>query len=523
MHEIDTEEINWSILVVIIIGTFMAILDGSIVNVALPKMMVIFSASTEDIQWILTAYMLTLGVIMPLSGYLGDTFGYKRTYITALALFIIGSVLCGMSLGVNTMIVARIIQALGGGIMQPLGMAIIYMSFPRSKIGMVLGFWGIAAMAAPAVGPTLGGYLVEFANWRLIFYINLPIGLINLFLAGMILQETPLVKGKQLDWLGILSCSIGLFCILLALSDGNKYGWSSPFIVSLFMIAAVTLSVFVWNELRHPEPILDLRMFNNFIFTISVIIGSLLAMGMFGAIFLIPLLLQSVLGQTAMKTGLIMFPAALASGIMMPISGKLFDKYGARGIVIFGLALVTWTTYVMSGFNALTPFAAMTVWLTIRGAGMGFSMMPVTTVGMNTVPPQLIGRASALSNVIRQVSSSFGIAMLTTIMQHRQVLHFSNLAQSVNLNSNEYFRLQTTLTETASSLGLGHTTAQGLGISVLAKEIAQFSMIQAIDDCFMVAALLCLIGLLLSLFLKEKKKITIPVRTEDAAVNSAAP
>ena len=503
---------------VIIIGTFMAILDGSIVNVALPKMMVIFSANTEDIQWILTAYMLTLGVIMPISGFLGDTFGYKRTYITALALFVIGSALCGMSLGVNTMIAARIIQALGGGIMQPLGMALIYMSFPRSKIGMVLGFWGIAAMAAPAIGPTLGGYLVEYANWRLIFYINLPIGLINLFLAGVILKETPLIKGKHLDWLGIATCSIGLFAILLALSDGNKYGWGSPTIVGLFIIAVLTLSFFVWNELHHPEPILDLRLFKNFIFTISVIIGSLLAMGMFGAIFLVPLLLQSVLGQTAMKTGLIMFPAALASGIMMPISGKLFDKYGARGIVIAGLALVTWTTYAMKDFNAFTPFAMMTVWLTIRGAGMGLAMMPVTTAGMNTVPPHLIGRASALSNVIRQVSSSLGIAMLTTIMQHRQVFHFANLAQSVNLNSSDYVQLQTTLTETATSMGLGFSSAQSFAVSMIAKEIGQLSMIQALDDCFIVASLLCLIGLVLSVFLKESKKFAVPAPTKDATV-----
>jgi EmrB/QacA subfamily drug resistance transporter len=505
MNNPDTEKMNWSILVVIVIGTFMAILDSSIVNVALPKMMTIFNASADDIQWILTAYMLTLGVIMPISGFLGDTFGYKRTYIVALSLFVLGSVFCGMSWGVNSMIAARIIQALGGGIMQPLGMALIYQSFPRSKIGMVLGFWGIAAMAAPAIGPTLGGYLVEYSNWRLIFYINLPIGILNLFLAGMILKETPLVKGKHFDFVGIATSSIGLFSTLLALSDGTKYGWSSPFIVTLFITSLITLTIFVFNELQHPEPILDLRMFKNFLFSISVIISSLLAIGMFGAIFLIPMLLQNVLGQTAMKTGLIMFPAAIASGVMMPLSGKLFDKYGARGIVIGGLILVTWTTYAMNGFNDLTPYAVMTVWLTIRGAGMGLSMMPVTTVGMNTVPTALIGRASALSNVIRQVSSSFGIAMFTTIMQHRQVFHFSNMAQSLNLNSNEYVHLQATLGDISTSLGLGYGTTQGLGISIIANEIGKLSMIQAIGDCFIVAAALCLVALVMSLFLKESK------------------
>ncbi|MGE5403526.1 MAG: DHA2 family efflux MFS transporter permease subunit, partial [Candidatus Saccharibacteria bacterium] len=322
MNPHDTEKIEWSILIVIIIGTFMAILDSSIVNVALPKMMVIFNVSTDDIQWILTAYMLTLGVVMPLSGYLGDTYGYKRVYMIALGLFIAGSFLCGLAWNVNSMIAARIVQALGGGIMQPLGMAIIYQSFPRSKIGMVLGFWGIASMAAPAIGPTLGGYLVDYVNWRLIFFINIPIGIINFFLAGMILRETPLIKGKHLDYIGVFTSVIGLFCLLLALSEGTKEGWTSPYIVSLFAVSAVTLVWFVFNELTHPEPILDLRVFKNVIFTISIIIGSFLAIGMFGAIFLLPLLLQNVFGQTAMKTGLIMVPGAIASGLMMPISGR---------------------------------------------------------------------------------------------------------------------------------------------------------------------------------------------------------
>lgn len=440
----------------------------------------------------------------------------------ALTLFVIGSALCGMSLGLNTMIAARIIQAIGGGIMQPLGMALIYMSFPRSKIGMVLGFWGIAAMAAPAIGPTLGGYLVEYANWRLIFYINVPIGLLNLLLAGMILKETPLVKGKHLDWKGMVACSIGLFCILLALSDGNTYGWASAYIIALFLTAALTLSFFIWNELHNAEPILDLRIFKNFTFTISVIISSLLAMGMFGAVFLLPLLLQNELGQTAMKTGLIMFPAALASGIMMPISGRLFDKYGARGIVISGLVLVTWTTYAMSGFNELTPFAAITMWLTIRGAGMGFSMMPVTTAGMNTVLPHQIGRASALSNVIRQVAASFGVAMFTTIMQHRQAFHFANLAQSVNLSSPEYLHIQALLSQMSTATGLGYTTVQAVGISLIAQKLAILSMIHAIGDCFVVAAMLCLAAIPLTILLKPKSQkpkpqtISAPVKEAEA-------
>lgn len=504
--EAAAEKTNWSVLIIIILGTFMAILDSSIVNVALPKMMAIFNATPDDIEWILTAYMLTLGVIMPISGFLGDTYGYKRIYILALMLFVIGSTLCGMAWSVDSMIFARVIQALGGGIMQPLGMAMIYQNFPRSKIGMVLGFWGIAAMAAPAIGPTLGGYLVDYVNWRLIFYINLPIGILTLFLGGLILHETPLVKGKHFDYIGLITSVLGLFCLLLALSDGAKEGWTSLYILGLVTIALTSLAIFVVNELNHPEPILDLRIFKNFTFSLSALIGSMLAIGLFGAIFLVPMMLQNYLGQSAMQTGLILFPASLASGVMMPLSGRLFDKYGARGVVVLGLAVVTWTTYVMSGFNALTPFLTMTVWMTVRGAGMGFCMMPVTTAGMNTVPPALIGKASALSNVIRQVAASFGIAMFTTIMQSRQVHHFAVLAQSANLNSTDYLNIQTAINEVATTWGLSLTQAQGTGLSLVAKLIFIRSMVQAIDDCFLIAAAMCLLALFLSLFLLNDKR-----------------
>ncbi len=516
MPDNDSEQMNWSILLVIILGTFMAILDSSIVNVALPKMMAIFNASAKDIEWILTAYMLTLGVIMPTSGFLGDRYGYKKVYIGALFLFVLGSAFCGMAWSVNSMIAARVVQALGGGIMQPLGMAVLYQSFPRSKIGMVLGFWGIAAMAAPAVGPTLGGYLVEYVNWRLIFYINLPIGAVTLFLAGLIMKETPMIKSHHFDFIGLISSSGGLFCLLLALSKGTSEGWTSLYILSLVIVAAACLTIFVINELSHPEPILDLRLFKNFIFTLSVVIGSLISIGLFGAIFLIPMMLQNYLGQTAMTAGIIMFPGALASGIMMPISGRLFDRYGARWIVAFGLMVVAYTTYVTSTFSALTPFFAITVWLAVRGAGMGFSLMPITTAGMNTVPPHLVGKASALSNLIRQVAASFGVAMFTTIMQNRQVYHFANLAQSLNLSSSEYISIQSYMNSNASSWGLSMSQAQGIGLSSISKMLYIRSMIESIDDCFMVATFMCLLALLLCVFFFKDSRRPQPVPAPDA-------
>ncbi len=512
------DKINWSIAVVIIIGTFMAILDGTIVNVSLPKMMAVFGVPANQIQWVATAYMLALGVVMPMTGYLGDRYGYKRMYLFALGMFTLGSALCGASWNLASMVVARVIQAVGGGIMQPLGMAIIDQNYPRSRMGTVLGVWGISTMAAPAIGPTLGGYLVDYASWRLIFYINLPVGILNLFLAALILRETQKITGKNFDFVGIVTSTVGFLCLLLALSQGNEHGWGSPYIVSLLAIAFTSLTVLVVNELRHPEPVLDLRLFRNFTFTLSVVIGSIISIGMFGVVFLFPMFLQNVLGQSAMQTGVIMFPAALASGLVMPISGQIFDRYGARGIVVVGMAIVTFTTYMMSGFNALTPFSVMIGWLVLRGLGMGFSFMPVNTAGMNTVSPALVGRASALSNVVRQVAAAFGIAMFTTIMQHRQVFHYHNLAQNLNLKGDEGAALMAGVTHLAAGLGLSPAAAQGLGASLILQQVVKLSMVQAICDCFIVSTVMCLLATLCSLMLGGSRR-----RQQELVVTSRAP
>jgi DHA2 family multidrug resistance protein len=507
-HKIElNQELNWPVITILIIGTFMAILDSSIVNVALPKMMAVFGANTDTIEWVVTAYMLSMGVVMPLSGFLGDTFGYKRCYIASLALFVTGSALCGFAWSMNALIVARVIQALGGGILMPLGMAILYKICPRGRIGEVLGVWGISAMAAPAIGPTLGGYLVQFVDWRMIFYLNVPIGIINLYLAYTTLGETDLIKGKQFDLVGIILSSIGFFTLLLALSEGAKDGWGTPFIVGLLIAAVISLTAFVINELGHPEPILQLRLFQNYVFTVATFLSCILAIGMFAIIFLLPIMIQDIFGQTPLKCGLILFPGAIASGLIMPFSGWFFDRYGAKGIVITGIAIITVTTYAMHTFSDLTPFWYITMLMMIRGAGMGLAMMPVMNVGMNAAPAYLVGRASATINVVRQVSASLGIAILTTIMQDRQVFHASVLAEAVNSStSNAALAMREGLQSLAHQFGVSVGLSPALGLGLIFYKIELLSTIQAIDDCFMVAAAMCLFALFVSFFLVDDVK-----------------
>ncbi len=506
MTATDSEKIDWSILSVIVIGTFMAVLLSSIVNVALPKMMIIFSASASQIQWILTAYLLVMGVMMPLAGYLGDTFGYKRVYCLALAVFTLGSAFCAISWNLNSIIVARVIQATGGGLIQPIGMTIIYQTYPREKIGQVLGIWGIAAMAAPAIGPTLGGYLVEYVSWRWMFIIIVPMGIVCYSYATSRLKETPLVKGHHFDLAGLVLSMVGFFTLLMALSNGNKDGWASPFIVSLLVTSGCSLCYLVYHELRHPEPIMAFRLLGNYHFSLSILVGSALSMGMFGATFLMPIFLQNVLGLSAMDSGLMMFPAALGAAVAMPIGGRIFDKFGARWVVIPGMMVITWTTYLMAGFSAATAFSAMILIMVVRNVGMGLAMMPVMTAGMNAIPNELVGRASSISNVMRQIAASVGIAMFTSIMQSKQSYHLQSLAGNLNLNSMEMHDLTSALQSIATSFGLDSSGLQYLSLSVLYKQIAQLSSIYAINDCFHVAAAICAVATVLSLFMKEIKK-----------------
>lgn len=522
MSDSTSAKTDWSVVIVILIGTFMAVLNGSIVNVALPKIMAIFNTTASSIQWVLSAYMMTMGVVMPVTGYLADTFGYKRMYIIAMSIFVLGSCLCGLSWNVPSLVAARIIQAIGGSIMQPLGMAFIYRVTPREKIGMTMGIWGIAAMAAPAIGPTLGGYLVEYVDWRLIFYINVPIGILNVWLAGLLLQETERIKGEIIDIFGFVSSTIGLFCLLFALSQGTKHGWTSVYIVSLFAAASIMLTAFVINELNHPAPLLELRLFKNAMFTISTIIGSFLNIGMFAAMFLLPLLLQNVLGQTAMKTGLLLFPAAVATALFMPVSGRMFDKYGARAIVLVGLGIVTFTTFMVGHINAMTPFSVMVFWLVLRGIGMGLSMMPVTTLGMATIPIMLTSKASAMGNVIRQVAASLGIAMFTTIMQNRQVFHFASLAQNLNLQASDALTLQHDMYNLSAAQGWDASTLNAVYGSVLATAAGKLSMVNAINDCFIVATGFCLMAVICSFFIPRGKIASKTASSESSETRQAA-
>lgn len=494
----------WAAILVLVLGAFMAILDGSIVNVALPKLMAIFGVSADKIQWVMTAYMLTSGVVVPVTGYLGDKLGYKRVYIYSLVAFTLGSALCGLAWSNSSLIAFRVIQAIGGGMLIPLSMSIIYRIVPRQKIGMAMGVWGIAAIMAPAVGPTAGGYLVDYYSWHLIFTINIPIGIVAFILTYLFIEETPLVKGLKFDYTGSILCCAGLFCLLLALSQGQDKGWTSQYIVTLLVVAGFLLILFCLWELQAPYPMLDIRLFKNGVFAASIAATSLLVVAMFAAIFLVPLYCQNLQGLTPMQTGLLMMPMALATGVMMLISGKLFDKVGALPLGVAGIAITAYFTYKLSFINLDTSYHELQLLLALRAVGLGLGMMPIGTAGMNTIPPFLVGRASAINNLCRQIFGSFGIAIVTYIMLNRRDQHAAWLSDGISWSAPGAVDTYNNISSLANSLigpGLGSPAAVGVINGLVQKQ----AMVNGIQDVMLFSTLVTILTIPFIFPLNKKK------------------
>lgn len=509
--------VPWGAVLVLVIGAFMSILDSSIVNVALPRMMAVFGASTDEIEWVLTGYMLTTGVIIPLTGYLGKRFGYRRMYIVALGIFTVGSAFCGMAWSTNSMIIARIIQAIGGGMLIPISMSMIYLIVPEQKTGVVLGVWGIAAVMGPAIGPTLGGYLVDNFSWPWIFTINIPIGVVAVLLAMHILDETSLEKALKPDLLGALFICISAFALLLALNRGQDEGWTSQYIVTLLVVGIFSFMLFVFWELASESPLIDMRLFKNPVMAAGLGAVAITNSLLFVVVFLVPIYSQNLLGYSPMKTGLMMLPMALATGVLMPVSGKLFDRYGAFGVGLAGLLILTVMTYYLHNLSLVTGFGQVQVLLALRALGLGLCMMPLANAPMLTVPAHLVGSASSAINLVRQVVASMAVAFTTYYVSQRQEYHMAVYTNAINPSSPT---AQITLTQLKAYLG-----AQGLsgdaslaGAQSIIQSIAmKQAYMSGIDDIMVLMSLLALAGIPLLFMLTrnrvEKEKLRQGIST----------
>lgn len=499
----------WFALIAIVLGTFVAVLNSSLMNVAMNKFVAVFGSDINTVQWVITGYTLASAMVIPMCGFLGARFGNKTVFIYSVAGFTLGSVVCGLAWSDSSLILFRVLQGFAGGFIMPIGMSIIYTTFPREKTGTAIGLWGVAAMVAPALGPTFGGYLIQYYSWRLLFFINIPIGILAVVLGKILLKDTPRKEGLKFDTAGAVLSMIFFGTLLLALSKGQAEGWTSFYIVSLLFVSFFSFLLLLWVELGVEQPVLDLKIFKNAKFTISVISGSLVMMGMMGGTFLTPLYLQNIQGLTAMQTGILMMPQSIAMALMMPLSGKLADRFGIVPLGVVGLTLLGAMTIELYHLTTDTPNHWLNLILTIRGIGIGLCIMPLTTAGMMAVAPQQVGNASPLSNVCRQVAGSLGIALFAAMMSNRQILHYQHISDSVSVDSITANATLSMLSGAIYSWAVDMGTASGTAAAYLAGLMQKEALVRSIADTFYLSAIPAFLCIPFVFFLSGKKKAPV--------------
>ncbi len=501
---------KWFLLANIMLGTFMAVLDATIVNVGLPKIMASFGVGLDKIEWVITAYMLAMAVMLPTSGWLADRFGYKKMYFIGLFLFTTGSMLCGMSSNENILITSRVIQGLGAGSIQPLGMAIITREFPPHQRGIALGFWAIAAAASISFGPLIGGFLIDNFSWQLIFDVNIPIGIIAMVFTIIIQSEYKSKLKRKFDLAGFITVTIFLPLTLFALTEGNaatnSAGWHAPYILLCAVIALISLAVFLTVELTVKEPLLDLRLLLNHNFGISNIILLVFSVGMFGSTFLLPVYLQNSLGYTALQAGSVFLPVGIIQGMMSPISGRISDKINPKLPIFAGVILLAFSFYLNSKLSFLTELNYIMLSLYIRGVAMGLLFTALSTISLLEIPREKMAQASAITNSIRQLGGSLGVALLATLLTSRASFHGQVFGGAIKSGSEMYQRTMRGMKyhlEYQSGSSPANATRQSQAL--LYSSIGKQAFIEGINDDFLLAGIITLIGGIPIIFLHTKK------------------
>jgi EmrB/QacA subfamily drug resistance transporter len=404
------------LLIVLISGAFAAILNQTLLGTALPHIMTDLDLDASTAQWLTSIFMLVNGVMIPITAFLIERFTTRALFLSAMGLFAGGTLICAIAPGFGFLMVGRIIQASGAGIIMPLMQTILFLIYPVEKRGAAMGMFGLVISFAPAIGPTLSGWLVEQFPWRSLFYVILPIVIIDFIVAYFILKNVTKQTYPKLDILSIILSSLGFGGLLYGFSIAGSQGWGSFQVVISMIIGSGSLFLFINRQFKLKQPILEFRVFRNKIFTLTTILGMVVFIAMIGAATVLPLLMQNMLGFSAFESGLMLLPGALLMGLMNPITGRIFDKFGARWLAIIGLSILTVTTFMFTNLSSDTTFMYLAIVNAIRMFGVAMVMMPVTTAGLNQLDRSLIPHGTAMNNTMRQVSGAVGTALLVTVM-----------------------------------------------------------------------------------------------------------
>jgi len=499
---------QWKVLIVISIGTFMVVLDTTIVNIALPKIAASFNATTDEAELVLTGYLLALAAMIPATNYLSQRFGTKRAYLASLTGFTVGSALCAVAPSLGLLEGARVLQGLGGAMIQPLGQSMLFQVAPPEQRGRLLGLYGLTLTLGPVLGPTLGGYLTEFVHWSLVFSVNLPIGVLGVLLGLLLLREAPTQRGLSFDAFGFGLAAVCTSAALLAATNAPKvdyFGWTDPRVLHLLAVSAVTLPVFVWWELRTPQPILDLRLFAGFAFSLNAVLNAVLTFVLYAALFLLPVFLQnpSLRNLGAWDAGLLLFWQGLGLAPMTVIAGRLYNRVGPRLLIISGLLVMALSNLELTQLDLGTPDSTLRWILVLRGAGIGLAFITSVTAWLGSVPAERTAQASTLANALRNVYGSYATAIINFALQRRTDFHYAGLAMFVRLDVPSVALALNQAQQAALAQGQSLAQAQATIVAQLANLTQVAAMLQAYDDCFYILTIACVLAMVPSLLVRK--------------------
>jgi EmrB/QacA subfamily drug resistance transporter len=510
---------KWVMAIVLVFGAFMSILDQTVVNIAIPRLQSAFGADIHSVQWVITAYLLTQGAMTPTTPFLANRIGIKRSYILSLVAFTLGSVACGLSWSLPMLVFFRIVQGLGGAVLLPLSITMLFREFPPQERGVAMATLGVPTLLAPALGPIVGGYLVTFADWQTIFFINVPIGVIAFILATLLLRESRTEGRMRFDVAGFITASYGLGAVLYGLSQTSQYGWGSANVLSFLLSGALSLIIFVIVELiiaqQGGTPLLDLRLFAKRSFSVGTIALLLTIFCMFGALFLVPIYLQVLRGQSAFQAGLILLPQSLAMLVAIAIGGRLVDRVGVRAVVMPGLVLLAIGSWQLTFLTLNSPFWWVQAILVLLGLAVGLVGQPLFVAAMVDIQEgQQVTNASTVTTVVRSVGASLGISVLATIVQTQTQVHYTHLAEQVTAAS-PLGQLLPRLEAFFVLRGADVQSAASTAVLLIARLVQRQAYMLAIRDAFFLSIAVAVLALVTTMFIKERQRSSVPEQSSE--------
>ncbi len=502
----------WVIAVTVTLATFMEVLDTSIANVALPHISGNLSAGADESTWVLTSYLVSNAIVLPLSGWLSSMFGRKRFYMSCVALFTVSSFLCGLAPSLGVLVLFRIIQGIGGGGLQPSEQAILNDTFPLEKRGMAFAVYGLAVVVAPTIGPWLGGWITDNFSWRWIFYINVPVGILSLLLTSVLVSDPPYMKRAsvkrsfRIDYIGIGLISLGLGSMQIILDKGQREDWlSSNFIVCFFVLMIIGIVAGIIWELREKEPVVDLRMLKDRNFAVSTLAMFFLGFVLYSSTVLIPQFLQELLGYTAQLAGMALSPGGAVIMCMMPVVGFLVSKVDTRILITFGCVVSSIALFVMAGWNLQLDYRHAVLARMLQSFGLAFLFIPINVAAFAYVPREKTNMGTGIINLARNIGASVGIATVTTMLQRRAQVHQSQLAEHVNGFSAAYRNLLNGTEMRLVSAGSGLTQASAQAHGMIYNTVQRQAAMLAFIDNFKMLGVIFLAVVPALLLLKKPK------------------